>query len=468
MSIRTHLRWPLLLLGLSFAPTAAAAEVVWDGYYRATGYGFNSLSLSDDSPATGLQPEGAAWYWDHHLRLQPGFLLSDKVGLFTQVDLLPFVKFGEQPTQRTDPVTGEVEPVVYAESLTSPTTEDGGSTLQNIQVTRLWGELQTPVGQLRFGRVPVEWGTGMVFNAGNTPDSDFGDTADRIQFTGKAKDVYILGGYENRYEGFLSEPDDYRALVGAVYYQNEQVGVGTYHTYRWRKLTDDAGVESKFRLYTGDIWASARLGAATADLEFAAQVGGGDLDEGVNDLRVSAFGSNLRLGFNPGKVRLNALVGFAGGDKDLADKNVHTFTFDPDFDVALMMFEEPMPTLEPDVSNADNGGRTTAYARTGYSVSNALFLRPSAGYQLLDNLRGDLSYIAARQSKADASSKTDTGYGSEIDLSVQYSPYAHFTVKGTGGLFLPGKFYSQFETDAFDGAFDKATFGSKVSATIQF
>ena len=37
--------------------------------------------------------------------------------------------------------------------------------------------------------MPLHWGSGMVYNAGNNPLDEFGDSVDRIQFTAKEPDV---------------------------------------------------------------------------------------------------------------------------------------------------------------------------------------------------------------------------------------------------------------------------------------
>src|SRR5271156_2087032 len=67
----------------------------------------------------------------------------------------------------------------------------------SIQVNRVWGEYNTPVGQLRFGRMPNHWGLGMVDNAGDSIDSDYQTTIDRIMFiTGiKSVDLYFGGSW---------------------------------------------------------------------------------------------------------------------------------------------------------------------------------------------------------------------------------------------------------------------------------
>ena len=47
---------------------------------------------------------------------------------------------------------------------------------------RAYGEVSTPVGILRFGRMGSQWGLGMLHNDGNCLDCDFGDNVYRIQF----------------------------------------------------------------------------------------------------------------------------------------------------------------------------------------------------------------------------------------------------------------------------------------------
>ena len=86
----------MLLLPLS----ADAAELVFDGHYRARGQAFNSLSLADAD--VNANAEGGALYADHRFRLQPTWLLSERVSVTTQIDLLPYVLWGDEALQRAD------------------------------------------------------------------------------------------------------------------------------------------------------------------------------------------------------------------------------------------------------------------------------------------------------------------------------------------------------------------------------
>jgi len=463
-SARRFLPVTVLVSVAGLASTAHATEVVWDGHYRARGEFFDSLSLSDTT--TNANAEGAAWHMDHRLRLRPGFRITDQVAVFTQVDALPYVQWGSQPVYATDPATGEALPVVYSEALGPPTTEDGAVTPQNIQVTRLWGEVKTDVGLLRFGRVPNHWGSGMVFNAGNRAMDEYGDTVDRIQFAGQAGQVFLMGGIENRYEGLAAEKDDYRAIVTSVLFESEKAALGTFHTYRWRSTTD-----TRYGVWIGDIWGRADLGILEAETEFAAVVGGGDLENGVNDIRTSAFGGHIRLGLDPGTIRAGLLTGFATGDADPNDTNLKTFSFDPDFSVGLFLFEETMPTLTPPANTLDDDGRTTAAARTGPTVSDALFFQPRVGWRFNDTLTADLTYLAARRAKKLEIEELEgkaPGYGQEIDATVRWDATPHFWVQGTGAVFLPGPVFSEHEDAEFGTGFDKAAIGGRIITTIEF
>jgi len=393
------------------------------------------------------------------------FLLSDKVSMYTQVDLLPFVRWGDAPVVTTDPLTGESIPTLASDAVGPPLTAEGGVTSQNVQVTRLWGEVKTRAGVLRFGRIPNHWGTGMVFNAGNRPMDEFGDTVDRVSFTGKAGQVFLMGGLENRTEGLVAEKDDYHAAVASVLFQTEKASLGTFHTYRWR--SEDT---LKYTLWIGDLYGEADLGIAHIEGEFAAIVGGGDLDEGVNDLRQAAFGGNLGVDFDPGTIRGGLLLGFATGDADTSDNRVKTFSYDPDWNQSLFLFQEPMPTLAAEVVNAENGGRNTAAAITGYSFSNTLFIKPRVGWRVDERFYVDLSYLAATQAKQDIQEATLTrkGYGSEAALNLRYDPFPHFWVDGTAALFLPGGRFVDYVDTEYEGGFNKNAWGLRLISTVEF
>lgn len=440
------------------SPPAAAAELVWDGYYRARGRFFDTLSLSK----TNSYSEGLSSTLDNRARLQPGWLLSSKVGLFSQIDLLGLVPWGSDAST-TEPFSGDTTAVELTETVNPPTDEEGGATLQNLRVTRLWAEINAPFGKIRFGRMPVEWGAGMVWNAGNDPLSEYGDTADRVQITSLIGPVYVIGAYELPYEGYLNLKDDLHSVVGGVLYQTETLALGTYHVYRWRAFDDD-----RFGAWIGDLWGRAELGAGEVELEVAGQLGGGDLDTGANDITISSFGALVRGHMPFDKLRVGLTAGFASGDGDPSDKKVHTFSFDRDYNLSLFLFEEPMPTLEATVPNATNGGRIYDAMRTGEGISNAIFAKPSIGWQFKEDLYADLSLFAAQAAKVSEDERDRKGYGLELNADGHYAPFDFFSVDATVGLLFPGSTFKNYEDETYGGDFNRPAFGVRLLGTVSF
>ena len=447
------------ILGLFLiAPiTANAAELIWDGHYRARSQIYNSLSLSDTNPNS----EGVAFYTDHRLRLQPGWLMSSQVGLFAQIDVLPYVLWGDETVVWSDPALGE-SPLVLTNSV-SPPTQEGASTPQNLQATRVYGEVQTAIGQLRFGRMPLHWGSGMMLNAGNDPDSQFGDTADRVQFTSRVGEVYLQGGVELNAEQFVGEGDDIWGATASIYHKTERMGVGLYNSYRTYRHN-----EASFGLYTADLWGAAEMGPVDVEMEFAAQYGRGDLDEGIDDATIAAFGGMLTASFQMQQLSVGLGAGFATGDKDTNDKNFKRFTFDPDFNQTLFLFEQNMPTLEATVNNDTNGGRDTSTAQTGQALSNALYIRPTIGWTFNDKLSSSVSLFAAKAAAVPDVDAETSGYGSEINASLDYAPVEHFTLNTTIGLFIPGTHFTSHVDEDLGGEFDQNAYGGELTGTIHF
>lgn len=79
-----------------------------------------------------------------------------------------------------------------------PPTAGVNGVRNSIDVKRVWAEYATPLGQIRFGRMPFHWGMGMLYNAGNGFDQEYESTIDRIMFTSgtKSADLYFGGTWD--------------------------------------------------------------------------------------------------------------------------------------------------------------------------------------------------------------------------------------------------------------------------------
>ena len=140
-------------------------------------------------------------------RIDPEIHISDNLRIMTQIDMLDNLVLGSTPEGYTNsPGTngyqsngrGGYVPLTSFSSTQVPPQAGVNSYTNSIAVKRVWGEYTTPVGQVRFGRMPSSWGLGILVNSGDRIDSDYQTTADRILFvTGsKALDLYVAGAWD--------------------------------------------------------------------------------------------------------------------------------------------------------------------------------------------------------------------------------------------------------------------------------
>ncbi len=124
-------------------------------------------------------------------RVEPELVISDNLRVRTQIDFFDNLVLGSTPQDyRNSPGNGAYTvdqrdgytPIGGASTTQEPSASAVNSLKDTVTVKRAWAEYTTPVGQLRFGRMPDNWGLGMVYNAGDDPDGDYQTTVDRIAF----------------------------------------------------------------------------------------------------------------------------------------------------------------------------------------------------------------------------------------------------------------------------------------------
>jgi len=428
---------------------AQAADVIWNGHYRMRGQRFDSLSLSDTNP----NAEGDATGATHRLRLQPAFRIHSKLTVFAQFDVLPHTIWGSQSTLNADPTTNAVDNFM----------SNIPNSNANFQATRTWAQIDTPLGIAKMGRMPVEWGSGMVYNAGNDPLDEFGDTIDRLQFQAKIGNTALMVAADSYSEGFINDSDDSYGISLAGQYSTERGNIGVLGLYRTQQSE-----ESSFGVFTADIAGSLTNGPFEADAEVALHAGSGDLPGGLDGIDMLAFGVALDARLKLKQMNIGIATGFAQGDSDPTDKSFTAFQFNPDHNIGLMMFEEPMPILKAAGEGDDGLGRDLSIARTGYGISNALYLKPSLDYHIRPDLSLGTQLIWAFAPSLPEDEGDNSSYGIEIDASVKYTPTPNVNLSGTIGFFSPGSYYTSFVDQDKGGGFNNAALGLQFLSAIVF
>lgn len=295
------------------------------------------------------------------LRLEPTLNISEEVWVKTQLDLLDNVMMGSTPRYYQNTAAGGemIEPGrVQGWDMGPP----GGSDM--IVVRRAWAEVMTPLGQLRFGRMGDHWGLGMLHNAGNGLEQDFGDSVDRLMFAARINDWLIAPAFDFPNEGVsavdangrpfdVGQLDDAYQLTGIVAYKHDKeeqaalikrgdwvINTGIYFSYRWQVLSFENPDQGQLQLagddYAGyhfyrrdmwaitpDLWFQFLYDTFHLELEAAliyGEVGNPDRDladfDQAESLVLLQWGGVLQAdyGLLSDQLRIGLEFGFASGD----------------------------------------------------------------------------------------------------------------------------------------------------------
>jgi len=148
------------------------------------------------------------------LRFAPELHISDNLRVLSQIDLLDNLVMGSTPSGYHTSGGGSAvgarsayTPWGYADDTAVAPTAGDNALRDSIAVKRAWGEYATPIGELRFGRMPDHWGLGMVHNSGDDYDGDYQSTIDRIQIATRiaSLDLYAAASWDFPNEGATSD-----------------------------------------------------------------------------------------------------------------------------------------------------------------------------------------------------------------------------------------------------------------------
>jgi uncharacterized protein (TIGR04551 family) len=180
-----------------------------DGYYRLRPNLFYQFNLGRapgrelylaPTRATEKTLSGA----DMRLRLEPTFNISEEVRVKVQLDALSNVLLGSTPMSSNPGDSAFYLFDLFNDGQTPP--RSGVNALRDsLMVREVYGEVSTPVGLLRFGRMNAHWGLGILRNDGSCLDCDYGDQVDRVMFvTEPLEGFYVTPMFEFNSEGLFT------------------------------------------------------------------------------------------------------------------------------------------------------------------------------------------------------------------------------------------------------------------------
>jgi uncharacterized protein (TIGR04551 family) len=323
----------------------------------------------------------------------------------------------------------------------------------SIKARRAWAEVRNrDLGELRFGRMPMHWGLGMIYNSGNRLDDDRSTELDRVLGVTKLAGFYLSASMDFLAAGFFDESAPVRPLDQS---QLDDVDQFTFSVARRHdpeelsaaiergELVLNGGLQLSLRsqdsIYsppalssnsplktinanttTADVWGLLRYRSLRVELEAAWVSGAMDdlLAASGKQLDISQLGYTLEteLRLVDEKLGLYFDHGFASGDSSVeglstgadfvsqqdGDKTVSTFRFHPSHRVDLILWRN----LMTQVTGA-------YYFKPGISYD---FIRNSFGEQL--GARLDIVWSRASSYVQTWGNRSDLGV--ELDLSLYF------------------------------------------------
>jgi uncharacterized protein (TIGR04551 family) len=415
-------------------------------------------------------------------RIAPEFHLSDNLRILSQIDLFDNLTLGSTPNgylpgARSSTPSDPYAPIGATTTTQTPPTAGQNSLMNSIVAKRAWGEYATPVGQLRFGRMPSHWGLGILENSGDSYDSDWQSTVDRIMFTTgiKSLDLYVSGAWDFPNEGAnsarlqsafggqpydLAQLDDVNQYTAMVVRRRSPelakldlargdvvVNGGAYFSYRDQLLainsttdslvagaataTNYTPVRRNFRQYTPDLWLQILYRKFRFEAEGVMVAGtaddlGGDAGTGPFKLRQFGLATQTEYKAIEDRLRLQFGFGWSSGDAGLVPETGRSNTLSPSSSGSTFprriagdnTYKEFR--FHPDyridlILNRNILGR----------VQGSYYFRPSVDYDFTRNaegqkLGGGAAIIWTRASEFVQAPGHKTDLGVELDFSVYY------------------------------------------------
>ncbi len=117
------------------------------------------------------------------LRLTPTLNISEDIRIHSTVDIFDNLVLGSTGSTRPGFQNALGNPMPVFTETALPPQAGSNAVWDSVRVQRVWGDVNTTFGRFEFGRMPLQWGLGILRNGGNGLDNDFGDTADQLKFS---------------------------------------------------------------------------------------------------------------------------------------------------------------------------------------------------------------------------------------------------------------------------------------------
>jgi len=510
-----------------------------DGYYRLRTDWFKNFNLGFPDNGYGGTPwpqalgckstlvghpcDGSTSSANMRLRLEPTINLDEGTSVHIQADLLDNVLLGSTPSDASLTGSTTAAPIVAFGNGTQASVIQGvNSNVPAVQIKRAWGEVALPLGVLKFGRMPNQWGMGILHNAGGADpinggydyDADYGDSVDRASFSllipGTNLRAMIASDWDSTrlvssqtsanlgHEGHpfdLDDSDDMNGWVGVISRMDSPqefkdtldrgeaaLNYGVYFEYKTQSwdydttglsvggATDAGGtagsphyVPRNFKLYSPDLWLKFGIGPVTLEAEAVAQLGSADVltDVTAGTLKsydIRKYGGTGRVTFRGVEGKLRLGIESGAASGDQWDNTPQGAT-NLAYANQLGDANSSDRTLTQFAFNREYKIDMILWRHLIGAVSNAGYVKPFLQYDFTKAITFKVANITSFALKPVATPGNSRMYGTEFDTDLGYSANGLFVGISYGVLFPLGAMNHPGDDDAAH------TFGYKDPTT---
>ena len=368
-----------LLSGLISGAALAEGPSEFYGDVRVTGAQLTEIPVDAEGNTAGGEP-----WLDQRFRVGLGgaFGPEDRISLIFEGDLFTGIGFGE--------------PYAAVDERSRVAASADGFKPRKAQLT-----LAPDFGRISVGLTTSHWGLGLVANDGDHDPwfglSELGDRTLRASLTTGAfgqDDLYFSVSADRVLADDIARWSEEQAAwqgVAALYYATERTRGGVYGVYRYQREQAEervtrVGVADGFVDHS---WEGPGVTWLRFQAEAAGILGGTDRSTTYNSREAVAVMSGGATGSLQIKSDEDALwaittrAGWASGDADPDDGVIRDFTFDREFDVGMVLFDQVLGGAEGAtyalLSDPENSGQppdgVDAIATEG-AFRRAAFVQP--------------------------------------------------------------------------------------------
>lgn len=443
---------------------AQAGDISWSGLYRIEYNQSENLELNSAHKKQG--------YFLHHLVLNPKIIAADGLTIYSRFDVFNNCQFGMYGQAGQFIGDGPNNSAICG-TTNSGTNSNVFARSQNpesLLVNELYLTWAQEFGSFVAGRVPLQFGLGITYNAGKGAFDHWLTNEDLVgykivmgnlffmpmigrvsQANNTGTDSFDIEGGVNDYMFHLQYDNPETELsLGAFIQIRVATGFGDDTPVGSTGLGGSSAVRrDNFKTNTINIFSKQKHGDLSIGVEAS-------LDSGKTGAMTSSTGGNVALNsyaiasevaYAPKSSNWNHLLklGVASGDDPGTNDSYEGAIYNRNYHLGMLLFRRPLGRGNFLRTQLIRDVTTTASNNIdNEAISNAIYLAPSTAYKVRDNLSLGATLVYGRLmvdpfvTSTGSYTGTSKDLGFETDFSINYKPYERFTWLTEVGVLIPG------------------------------